>query len=223
MKKSLCALLSLSVSTGMAITPVSTADVDAAATKLQSQINPLNSIPVIAHPVGSCYGGGVVFYASSNPNAPVGQRGLIAAPTDAQYLGSFTAAWLTSATLVSTARTYFTGESNTNNILSTPGTFPAATAARAYSVTGDTCTECTPWYLPSQSELSTMYTQSTSEINIGHTTFWTACGGLAPEPTFYWSSTQGSAAFSFPVNFATGSITSVAANSLQRIRAVRAF
>lgn len=225
MKKSLCALFSLSVSTAMAITPASTADVDTAAAKLQSQINSLNSIPAIAHPVGSCYGGGVVFYATSDANAPAGQRGLIAAPTDAQYLGSFIAAWQTGSVAITTAKTYFTGDSNTTTILSTPGTFPAASAARAYSVEGDTCTECTSWYLPSQNELATLYAQSTSSIALGDTTFWSACNGSTPGIVSYWSSSQlaGNVNFAFAVNFNNGAVTSTVNSSPQRIRAVRAF
>ena len=210
MKKSICVLLSLSASVSLAAKPASTADVDAAAARLQTQIdtinnvlltqvnalkaqiNALNTIPAVAHPVGSCFGGGVVYYASSDANAPAGQRGLIAAPTDA--LSSSTMAWESGGPTTVTPtpqKTYFTGEANTNAFFSTVGNFPAASAANSYTSDGDTCTECTSWYLPSQDELATLYAQSTSSIALGNTTFWSACSGSTPASSSYWSSTQG--------------------------------
>lgn len=193
---------------------------------MQTQINALNAIPAIAHPVGSCYGGGVVYYATSDANAPAGQRGLIAAPTDAQYLSLFIMVWQsTGSTTVSTKKTYFTGESNTNTILETPGTFPAALAANSYTVDGDTCTACTSWYLPSQDELTTLYAQSTSSIALGDTTFWSACGGSTPGLVNYWSSTQGvlnSQAYS--MSFLSGNTQPSSTNTSNfHVRAVRAF
>lgn len=241
MKKSIGVVLSLTASIGLAANPASTADVDAAAARLQNQINTinnvlltqlnaLNTIPAVAHPVGSCYGGGVVYYASSDANAPAGQRGLIAAPTDAQYQGSTTMAWQSGAsTTVSPApqKTYFTGEANTNAILSTIGTFPAANAANGYTVDGDSCSSCTSWYLPSQDELATLYAQSTSSIALGNTTFWSACNGSTPVAATYWSSTQGALnSQAYSANFLNGSVTTSPTNnppSALRVRAVRAF
>lgn len=243
MKKSICVMLSLSASICLAAKPASTADVDAAAARLQAQINTinnvllaqintfraqvsaLNTIPAVAHPVGSCYGGGVVYYASSDANAPAGQRGLIAAPTDA--LSSTTMAWQSggSTTVIPTPqKTYFTGETNTNAILSTIGIFPAASAANSYTADGDTCTACTSWYLPSQDELATLYAQSTSSIALGDTTFWSACSGSTPASSSYWSSTQGTLnSQAFSVNFLTGIVTTSTNSSNFRVRAVRAF
>lgn len=223
MKKSICVLLSLSASVSLAAKPASTADVDAAAARLQTQIDVLKSIPAVAHPVGSCYGGGVVYYVNSDANAPAGQRGLIAAPTDA----SSGAVWEQGGTTsITTLKTYFTGESNTNTILATsPGTFPAATAAKDYTVAGDTCAECTSWYLPSQNELATLYAQSTSSIALGDTNFWSACGGMTPVSTIYWSSTQNDASTAFFVNFLSGFVITAptGGTSSFRVRAVRAF
>lgn len=192
---------------------------------LQTQINTLKTIPAVAHPVGSCYGGGVVYYASSDANAPAGQRGLIAAPTDA--LSSTTMQWQSggSTTVTPTPqKTYFTGEANTNAIRSAIGIFPAASAANSYTVDGDTCTACTSWYLPSQDELATLYAQSTSSIALGDTTFWSACGGSTPGAVSYWSSTQGTlSSQAFSVNFLTGIVTTSTNSSNFRVRAVRAF
>lgn len=235
MKKSIFVWLSLSASICFAAKPASTADVDAAAARLQTQIdtinnvlltqvNALNTIPAVAHPVGSCYGGGVVYYSSSDANAPAGQRGLIAAPTDAQYLSSFTMPWQVGSITVSTKKTYFTGGSNSNAILATPGTFPAATAANNYTVDSDTCTECTSWYLPSQDELATLYAQSTSSIALGNTTFWSACNGTAPGAiTGFWSSTQNNTNTAFAVLFSSGSVLSNPNSNNFHVRAVRAF
>lgn len=225
MKKIICVLFSPSVSVCMANTPASKTDVDAAAAALQSQIDNLNTIPSVAHPVGSCYGGGVVFYANNDANAPAGQRGLIAAPTDA--LSSTTMAWQSggSTTVTPTPqKTYFTGEVNTNAILSTIGIFPAASAANSYTVDGDTCTACTSWYLPSQDELATLYAQSTSSIALGNTTFWSACNGSTPGSVSYWSSTQGTLnSQAFSVSFLTGIVTTSTNSSNFRVRPVRAF
>lgn len=220
MKKSICVLLSLSASVSLAAKPASTADVDAAAARLQTQIDVLKSIPAVAHPVGSCYGGGVVYYVNSDANAPAGQRGLIAAPTDA----SSGAVWEQGgSTSITTLKTYFTGESNTNTIVNTSGTFPAATAANNYTVAGDTCAECTSWYLPSQNELATLYAQSTSSIALGDTNFWSACGGMTPVGG-YWSSTQNNVSSAFAVFFSNGSVSIQHTAALSfPVRAVRAF
>lgn len=218
-------ILTLITSTTYAANCASKEYVDQQAAGLQAQINTLSTIPAVAHPVGSCYGGGVVYYASTDANAPAGQRGLIAAPTDAQYLGSFNITWQqTGSTTVSTKKTYFTGESNTNTILATPDTFPAAIAANSYTVDGDTCTACTSWYLPSQDELVTLYAQSTSSIALGDTTFWSACNGTTPGSiTNFWSSTQNASNTAFSVSFSNGTVNSSSSSFTFHVRAVRAF
>lgn len=233
MKTSIYLLFSLYASVCLATKPASTADVDAAMANLQSQIDTINSlvnalytIPAVAHPVGSCYGGGVVYYASSDANAPPGQRGLIAAPSDA--LSSTTMAWESvGSTLITptTQKNYFAGKDNTESILKTIGpVFPAASAAGNYITEGDTCAECTVWYLPSQDELATLYAQSTSSIALGDTTFWSACNGTTPGLTKYWSSTQGqSSSAAFSTNFLTGIVSTNTTTLSFRVRAVRAF
>ena len=133
---------------------------------------------VSMHPVGSCYGGGVVFYVTSG-----GQHGLIAALSDA----ASPLAWdTTGLAVVTTQAQYFTGLANTTTILntSTAGSFPAAAAASSYA-TAETCSTCTVWYLPAQEELSTLYSQA----NFSGASLWTNCAGTAPS-AIYWSSTQ---------------------------------
>ena len=233
MKKSICVLLSLSASVSLAAKPASIADVDAAAAQLQAQIDTINtqvdtlkSIPAVAHPVGSCFGGGVVYYASSDANAPAGQRGLIAAPTDA--LSSSTMAWQSGAATTVTPplqKIYFSGEANTNAIMSTIGIFPAAYAANSYTTDDGECAECTSWYLPSQDELATLYAQSTSSIAlVGDESFWSLCSGSTPGPFSYWSSTQGTLnSQAFSVSFSSGIVITSPSSSNFRVRAVRAF
>lgn len=227
MKKSICVLLSLSSSVCMAATPASTADVDAAAAVLQTQVDTLNAIPAVAHPVGSCYGGGVVYYVNPNASAPAGQRGLIAALTDAPSGGpSQTYAWDTDVNTgtgtVTTSALYFAGLTNTANILNgvpiNPSTkAQAATAANAYN-TASTCSTCTAWYLPSQDELATLYFQSTNITDFGG-----ACTGYAPTTNIYWSSTQGSTTNAWRVSFDTGSVATGSLTNMFRVRPVRAF
>lgn len=179
----------------------------------------------VAHPVGSCYGGGVVYYVNPAPDAPVGQRGLIAAPTDA----STSARWFTgSATtsLISTSSLYFTGLANTNQILNgliiiTPDNAQAATAANTYTSTPIDCPNgaCTNWYLPSQDELATLYFQSSNIAGFG-----TNCSGyVAPAADGYWSSTQGNILIAWFVQFSNGVIGGNPLNLAYRVRAVRAF
>ena len=57
---------------------------------------------------------------------------LIAAPTDA--LSSTTMPWQSGSTTPTPQKTYFTGEANTNAILTNVGTFPAASAANGHTV-----------------------------------------------------------------------------------------
>ena len=224
LKQDVCGLiLSVIVPASFAGTPATTQYVDGQFTQIQSQINTINSNPAIAHPVGSCYGGGVVYYVNTTPGAGAHQHGLIVAPSNA----STGAAWQTGGpTTIVTASTYFTGESNTSTILRTAGTFPAATAANDYTVTGDTCAACTSWYLPSQEELATLYAQSVSSIALGNPTFWTKCGGAAPTINTYWSSTQqtgGGPIFVWAMDNIAGYVGTFPPSDSYPVRAVRAF
>lgn len=190
--------------------------------------------PAITHPVGSCYGGGIVFYINKEPNPPAGHQGLIAALNDV-YSG--TLAWDAAhppadATYVMTTSSYFTGLDNTNRILNTvnnypnPGdkTWPAAQYASQYT-TPETCPTCTPWYLPTQDELATLYFQSVNFKN-----FWNnpTCPGTAPDGT-YWSSTQfnqskaASLFTAWQVSFDSGLIINTPTFGGAAVRAIRAF
>ncbi len=192
--------------------------------------------PALAHPVGSCYGGGVVFYVNKEPNPPAGQQGLIAALNDV-YPGTLAwdgAAPPADATYVRTASSYFTGLDNTHRILNTvnnypnPGdkTWPAAQYASQYT-TSETCPTCTAWYLPSQDELATLYFQSVNFKN-----FWNnaSCVGTAPDGT-YWSSSQLSQSrktamqlyMAWQVTFNSGLVINTPTFGGAEVRAIRAF
>ena len=216
-------ILFFSVQLCKAANPASTGYVDKKFAAIQQQIDTISTIAAIKHPVGSCLGGGVVFYTNPNINAPVGQRGLIVAVTDAA-LG---VAWDASAdtTVNNTLPGYFTGLNNTQNILETDnGTaapqWPAADVAAAYNTThnascpGETCS---PWYLPSQYELSQFYLTSFSVVNFGG-----GCTGYQPiTGGAYWTSTQVNNTSIWIVDFDNGYI--YGGNGQLNVRAVRYF
>ena len=142
------------------------------------------------HPVGSCYQGGVVFYVNPNPNAPVGQRGLIAATKDASVTcsGAYkTCFWdhtgKTVPSNVANATAYFTGAANTRALVSRySAVTQAANAAAAYTGGG-----YSDWYLPARDELATLFFQTANMPNFGHDC---AYEPPAKGETPYWSSSQ---------------------------------
>ncbi len=200
--------------------PATTQYVDTQVAGVQSQIDAINSNPAIAHPVGSCYGGGVVYYVNPDANAAAGQRGLIVSLTDAGTPSTY--AWGPNPTdpVINTSAKYFTGLQNTVNIEArSTADFPAANAANSYTSTA-TCDTCTPWYLPAQDELATLYFQSTNVTNFG-----TACAGYSAPSNVnaYWSSTQSDANNAWGVGFGSGSVGFGFLNGTFRVRPVRAF
>jgi hypothetical protein len=234
MRKPIAVLASFFAPLCMAATPATIADVDAAAATLQTQINTLNDLPAIAHPIGSCYGGGVVIYINTTPGAPAGQQGLIAKLQDSTAGCTGTTVggciWSNPAPLVfiGTSPGYFTGEANTNLIRSSLSSTEAANAAYDTTPSPD-CQTCTNWYLPAQYELYTIYAQSSLVGN----TLWTNCDGtppissIVPNSSLYWSSTQSTTVrnTTFSTNFYDGSTTSATATNPAglHVRAVRAF
>lgn len=186
----------------------------------------------ITHPVGSCYGGGVVFYVNKEPNPPAGHQGLIVALNDAyDDIVEWDAANPSqSATYVKTTSSYFSGLDNMHRILDTvnnipnPGdkTWPAAQQVSKYN-TSETCPTCTAWYFPSQDELATLYFQS-----VNFTNFWNnpSCKGVQPVGN-YWSSSQqqprGGMITAWQVNFSSGLVINVPTIGSGSVRAIRAF
>ena len=139
----------------------------------------INSNPGVAHPVGSCYGGGVVFYVNTTPGAPVGTQGLIAALGDL----SSTSSWYTgNISTIVTSINLFTGASNTDAIVNqTYGNTSAAYQAKNY-----TDGVYHNWYLPSANEIAVL-----ASLNNFNTSLFTHCGGTAlSSGNSYWSSSQ---------------------------------
>lgn len=219
MKQGLTAVvLSLVVPTSMAANPASTAYVDTKFAGIQAQIDTLNANPSVAHPVGSCYGGGVVFYVNTTPNAPAGQRGLIAALSDAGNPTNYP--WDAQGTVpvaAATATAYFTGSSNTQTLITYAQSITqAAWAAHDYDGGGET-----DWYLPAKDELMTMYTQWNSKPSL-----FAGCGGADPSALgAYWSSSQaaGGTRFAWDVDFGNGGVVTITTATQFFVRAVRAF
>ncbi len=173
-----------------------------------------------AHPVGSCYGGGVVFYLNKASNPPVGHRGLIAALVD---VADDNFAWtLSDAPTINTSSLYFSGSDNTKLILAAVES-PAADAAAKFT-TAATCPTCSAWYLPAQDELATLFFESSNLVN-----FWNnpSCPGNAPESLPYWSSSQyhypANITTAWSVHFGTGYVTNSPAMYPYRVRAIRSF
>lgn len=193
--------------------------------------NSIDNSSAITHPVGSCYGGGVVFYLNKNPNPPAGQHGLIAAlndasPSDTGLIWDPSSPPVGSGTPVATQFSDFTGLANMTRILNTPNdipnpgdrTWPSAEAAKKF-ITSETCPTCTAWYFPSRDELATLYFQSTNVSG-----FWSnpSCKGHIPDGV-YWSSTQEGPAMAWAVNFNSGIVVNYPSSMPFNVRAIRAF
>lgn len=202
--------------------PASTAYVDKQFAQIQTQIDQIKNNPAVAHPVGSCYGGGVVFYVNTTPNAPAGQRGLIAALADVSGGPFYWDTTFNTGTVIAPGTVYFTGAANTAAITAqaNPKRFEAANAAYTYNGGG-----FNDWYLPAQDELMTMYTQA----HYSGASFWTQCGGTPPDnsgsfpASYYWSSSQVGLGVAWNVVFGTGVVYDVQTSNQLEVRAVRAF
>jgi hypothetical protein len=179
----------------------------------------------IPHPVGSCYGNGIVFYVNKEPHPGPGRRGLIVALKDAYSDYAMWGAPLGSVPRIDTFTSYFSGKDNTANIVAAFNNLPILVAGQIASqyTTPDLnpCPSCTSWYLPSQAELATLHYQS-SNFN----DFWMnqACKGDSMDGG-YWSSTQYDLDpnQAWYVNFSSGIVLNQPASFPNRIRAIRAF
>jgi len=167
--------------------------------------------------VGSCYGGGVVFYVNTIPNAAVGNQGLVAALND---VSASTYAWDTSGTLTlaGTSLSLFTGASNTTLLLATAdglaGNMQAASMAHAY--TDGTYND---WYLPSQGEIALLKAQAGTTSNL-----FTNCSGTNPlSASVYWSSSQYDTGDASYVSFSNGVVYVGPLSTSYSVRAIRAY
>lgn len=221
------------VTTSSGKNPVSMDYVNQQVTAAQAALTELIKTSTVTHPVGSCYGGGVVFYVDTSPQAAPGRQGLIAALDDAELSNVSLLSWdvANSSWPVFTDTQYFTGNANTDLILTTIGSnAQAAEAAFSYNtVVTETCNTCSKWYLPSQDELMTLFSQADSTPSI-----WTNanCVGNAPTQTNYWSSTQVYmtptsnalwVAFNLASGMFNGAVAGAPTNTLYAVRAIKSF
>jgi len=150
-----------------------------------------------AHYIGESYGGGIVFYVYDN-----GQHGLIAAPTDQDYL-----TWNNGINTTTNAVRdgIGAGKFNTERIIINQGVggYGAQSAA---NFQGDNYGD---WYLPSKYELNLLYAQKT------------VVGGFVND--FYWSSTESSPTNAWAVNFTNGNQGNGSKAFVDYIRAIRSF
>lgn len=228
-KKSFAVVLLLGMSTlSQAVDPFFNSDLQFAG--VQPQSDPLNNNLTLDHPIGSCYGGGIVFYVSPINSSDSDQHGLIAALEDdtANCTGANnTCYWDKNAvvTTVITSTPFFTGLDNTTSIvkLGNIGT-EAANAANSHVTEDDNCRTCTNWYLPAQNELTILSAQASAN----QLSFWGNCNGnpLMANGNVYWSSSQlmgtPSGAWSL-LSVGVGYVGINPTATALRVRAIRAF
>ena len=147
--------------------------------------------------IGESYGGGIIFYIDGT-----GLHGLISATSD-QSTG---AEWgCVGTTIGGTSTAIGTGQANTTAIL--VGCLESGIAARICD--NLILNGYSDWFLPSKDELNQMYLQQT------------VVGGFASN--YYWSSSESSADYAWPQNFASGSQFPYYKTYTHHVRAVRAF
>jgi hypothetical protein len=168
------------------------------------------------HYVGELYGGGIVFWVTSD-----GQHGLIASLADID--GGTGVQWGANDVAVTGADNMTDGAVNTADIvaaLADSGTTNRA-AQLCDSYTGGGFTD---WYLPSNRELALLVSQDVQIDYIldndgdGNTT-----GFNQENRTRYWSSTESDNLYAWAYRFGDGYFNSHGKNLLCRVRAVRAF
>lgn len=155
--------------------------------------------------VGDSYQGGIIFWLDAS-----GEHGLIVSTTDPAtgVTWSNGTAKITGAT----GDGLFSGEMNTaivvaNQIADTPEGSFAAKACADYSVSADGV-NYGDWYLPSNYELSLLYSKR-AEV-----------GGLSDT---YWCSCEYSDAQAYATDFSTGTSTTINKDATANVRAIRAF
>ncbi|MCD4710593.1 MAG: DUF1566 domain-containing protein [Bacteroidales bacterium] len=171
---------------------------------------------VTTYSVGDFAQGGVVFWVDET-----GQHGLVCAKTDHStsthwYAGAF-------GNTQAKGDGPFSGESNTSIIISAQvaiGDDDATYAARICNELQITENGKTygDWYLPSKEELNLIY-QNKATIDATAT----ANGGAAFAANIYWTSTEHDSGYAKVQYFNTGNQSHDRKNSINYVRAIRAF
>lgn len=176
------------------------------------------------HYIGELFGGGIVFWVDDT-----GEHGLIASLDD--LAGSNGVAWsaVTNIEIGSTAQDMTNGRQNTEAMVqqnSTPGN--AATLCNSYTNPNFGTGTFSDWYLPSNRELSILFSQDISINYVLDNDSNSSSSGLAHEnvpPTNgrYWSSTENNSENAWGYHAGFGHAINSPKNTTMRVRAIRAF
>lgn len=170
------------------------------------------------HFVGELFGGGVVFYVSSN-----GQHGLICSMVDLSSAISWAPKTFQSTLIGPTVQSEWNGNDNTGSLISQIGSDNsyAAGLCRAYANADYGTGTFSDWYLPAADELNKMY-QARYEISKALET-----DGIIETTTiaknFYWSSTEYNNLGAWYFSFYEGIAEVFNKKDEFYVRAVRAF
>jgi hypothetical protein len=171
------------------------------------------------HYLGEIFGGGIIFWLT-----PDRQHGLIASLRDIDNGEGIAWSNITEVEIGLNARSMTNGLANTEAIISQNGHLMSA-AKQCADYVADGFSD---WYLPSDRELVLLASQDYLIDNILDNDNNPETAGFMQEynpPTYgsYWSSTEGSAAYSWVFDFGYGGIYDVTKNLTYRVRAIRRF
>jgi hypothetical protein len=171
------------------------------------------------HFLGELFGGGIVFWLT-----PDCQHGLIASLRDIDSGEGIVWSNITEVEIGLNARSMTNGLANTEAIITQTGHITSAAKLCADYVADG----FSDWYLPSDRELVLLASRDYLIDNILDNDNDPGTTGFIQEynpPTYgsYWSSTEGSAAYSWVFDFGYGGIYDVTKNLTYRVRAIRKF
>ena len=155
-------------------------------------------ISIMKPKLGDRLFGGVVFFLSPN-----GRNGLVAAIDDQ----SVSATWSNGSFVTTGATSITDGLANTNAIINVQGNTGAYAARICRNYNGGGYTD---WFLPAKDQLNLMYARRN------------VIGGFAFQG-IYWSSTEVDVSMAADQYFLNGEQINTTKNTVDRVRAIRAF